>query len=51
MFAWLLILGVFDAYGPVEAPPPDPEPAPSVTLTFRKTPRLFGPKKIATVAP
>lgn len=32
------------------APPPDPEPAPSTPLLFRSTPRLFGPRKVATVA-
>ena len=43
---WLLIL-----FGGDAPPGGGPEPAPSVDLTFRRTPRLFGPKRVATVDP
>lgn len=46
MLIWLLLLldGSPSAGG-------GPEPAPSIDLTFRRTPRLFGPKRVATVDP
>ena len=30
---------------------PGGDPAPSVELSFRSTPRLFGPRRVATVVP
>lgn len=46
---WLLLFGLIDGFSSSSGSPP--EPAPSVDLTFRRTPRLFGPKRVATVDP
>lgn len=46
IFLWLLLLSEGSTSG--SAPP---DPAPSIDLTFRRTPRLFGPKRVATVDP
>lgn len=47
MLIWFFLLLLGDGQGSESGS----GPAPSVDLSFRRTPRLFGPKRVATVDP